>query len=249
MASNPPTVANSATGGESAPDSLINRAMSLKYWNEVPATSSGMLAMLGDYPWYTRIDLRGNKTFLSKLSRISPSCSAFKAKVKRGVDCGAGVGRVTEGFLREACEVVDVVEPVEKFTRVLRDGQLKQDGVVGDIYTVGLEDWCPDKKYDLIWTQFCVGHLTDRQLLESVGRCRDALTEVGIMVVKENMSTNPDRTDMYDEVDSSVTRTDEKFRKIFREAGMELISTELQLGFPKDFKLLPVRFYALRSNT
>ena len=155
---------------------------------------------------------------------------------------------MTEGFLREACEVVDVVEPVEKFTRVLHEGPLKRDGVVGDIYTVGLEDWAPEREYDLIWMQFCVGHLTDRQLVECVGRCRDALTQGGIVVVKENMSTNPDRTDMYDEVDSSVTRTDEKFRTIFREAGMELISTELQLGFPKEFKLLPVRFYALRPS-
>ena len=242
MASNP------TKGSNAAPDSLIDRATSLKYWNEMPATSSGMLAMLGEYPWYTRIDLRGNKTFLNKLSRVSPSCSAFKTKVKRGADCGAGVGRVTEGFLREACEVVDVVEPVDKFTRVLHEGPLKRDGVVGDIYTVGLEDWAPEREYDLIWMQFCVGHLTDRQLVGCVGRCRDALTQGGIVVVKENMSTNPDRTDMYDEVDSSVTRTDEKFRTIFREAGMELISTELQLGFPKEFKLLPVRFYALRPS-
>lgn len=241
----------SAANDGTAPDSLIDRATSLKYWNEMPATSSGMLAMLGDYPWYTRIDLRGNKTFLSKLSRVSPSCSLFKAKVKRGVDCGAGVGRVTEGFLRDACEVVDVVEPVEKFTRVISEGELKREGVVGDIYTVGLEDWRPDpeREYDLVWMQFCVGHLTDRQLVECFGRCRDALSPGGIIVVKENMSTNPDKTDMYDEVDSSVTRTDDKFRTIFRDAGLTLISSELQLGFPKDFKLLPVRFYALRSSS
>lgn len=239
----------STASDATAPDSLIDRATSLKYWNEMPATSGGMLAMLGEYPWYTRIDLRGNKTFLSKLARVSPSCSAFKSKVKRGADCGAGVGRVTEGFLREACEVVDVVEPVEKFTRVISEGALKRDGVVEDIYTVGLEDWNPEKEYDLVWMQFCVGHLTDRQLVECFCRCRDALSDGGIMVVKENMSTNPDKTDMYDEVDSSVTRTDEKFRSIFREAGLQLISTELQLGFPKEFKLLPVRFYALRPST
>ncbi|PGH21369.1 hypothetical protein AJ80_03286 [Polytolypa hystricis UAMH7299] len=226
-------------------DSRIDHAVSLKYWNDVPATSGAMLSLLGDYPWYSRIDLQGSKSFLSMVYRLLPSC-AVEGKLKLGVDCGAGVGRVTEGFLSQVCDVVDVVEPVEKFTQLLRDGSLKENSVVGDIYTVGLEDWNPEKKYDLIWTQFCVGHLTDVQLMEYVKRCRAALTATGIMVVKENMSTDPRGEDMYDELDSSVTRTDEKFRDIFSDAGMNLITSKLQTGFPKNYKLLPVRSYALR---
>lgn len=228
-------------------DSHIQQAASIRYWNAVPATTSDMLAMLGDYPWYTRIDLRGSRSFLAKIRRLVLGC-APENKLKLGVDCGAGVGRVTEGFLSQVCEVVDAVEPVEKFTQVLRDGTLKKDGVVGDIYTVGLENWYPEKKYDLIWTQWCVGHLTDVQLVAYITRCRTALTETGIMVVKENISTDPHGEDMYDDLDSSVTRTDEKFRKIFKDAGMTLILSERQQGFPKTFILLPVRFYALRPK-
>lgn len=229
------------------PDSNIDHAASIKYWNEAPATAAGMLAMLGGYSWYTRIDLQGSKNFLAKIRRLVPACEA-KGKVKLAVDCGSGVGRVTEGFLSQVCEVVDAVEPVAKFTQVLHDGQLKKDGVVGDIYTIGLEDWKPEKKYDLIWTQWCVGHLTDVQLVQYVSRCRTALTEGGIMVVKENISTDPHGNCMYDELDSSVTRTDENFREIFKKAGMNLIKSEIQLGFPKNYKLLPVRSYALRPK-
>lgn len=230
------------------PDSKIDHAASIRYWNSVSATSTDMLAMLGRYPWYTRIDLQGSKCFLAKVRRLTPACTT-EGKLARGVDCGAGVGRVTEGFLSQVCEVVDAVEPVEKFTQVLRDSALKRDGVVGDIYTMGLEDWNPGNNYyDLIWTQFCVGHLTDVQLKEYIIRCRAALTAAGIMVVKENMSTDPKGEDMYDELDSSVTRTDEKFRSIFKEAGMNLMASEIQSGFPKNFKLLPVRFYALRPK-
>ena len=54
--------------------------------------------------------------------------------------------------------------------------------------------------------------------------------------------------DMYDDEDSSVTRTDAKFKKIFDEAGMEVIKSEIQTGFPKQFKLLPVKSYALRPK-
>lgn len=239
---------SSSDPATAAPDSNIDHAASIRYWNSVPATSNAMLAMLGNYPWYSRIDLRGSKTFLAKVRRMIPSCPT-DGKLAQAADCGAGVGRVTEGFLSQVCEVVDAVEPVAKFTQVLQDGPLKRDGVVGDIYTMGIESWNPDKKYDLIWTQFCVGHLTDAQLRDYFVRCCASLTGTGLIVVKENMSTDPQGEDMYDAEDSSVTRTDEKFRKIFAEAGMNVITSELQLGFPKNFKLLPVRFYALRPKT
>ncbi|PYH41608.1 N-terminal protein methyltransferase [Aspergillus saccharolyticus JOP 1030-1] len=227
------------------PDAKIDHAASLRYWNSVPANAHVMLGMLGQYPWYTRIDLRGSKTFLNKVRRLIPDCPT-EGKLGRGVDCGAGVGRVTEGLLSQVCTTVDAVEPVEKFTQVMRDSVLKRDGVVGEIYTMGLEDWTPERQYDLIWTQFCVGHLTDRQLVEYFVRCREALTATGVLVVKENQSTDPKGEDMYDDEDSSVTRTDEKFRNLFKESGLSVLASELQLGFPKNFRLLPVRFYALR---
>lgn len=230
-----------------AVDDGIDPAASIKYWNSVPATANGMLAALGGYPWYSRIDLRGSKSFLAKARRLVPACTT-EGKLSTGVDCGAGVGRVTEGFLSQVCETVDAVEPVEKFTQTLHEGTLKASGVVDVIYTVGIENWHPEKKYDLIWTQFCVGHLKDWQLIEYVRRCRDALTETGILVFKENLSTDPNGHDMYDGLDSSVTRTDAKFRDIFRDAGINVIVSELQTGFPKTFKLLPVRSYALRPK-
>jgi protein N-terminal methyltransferase len=206
-----------------------------------------MLGMLGTYPWYSRIELQGSKNFLNKVRRLSPALQS-DGKLNLGVDCGAGVGRVTEGFLRHVCTVVDAVEPVQKFTQVLEEGQLKKDGVIGDVYTLGLEDWYPEKKYDLIWTQWCVGHLTDSQLVQYVSRCRNSLKDGGIMVIKENLSTHPGGQDMYDDEDSSVTRTDAKFKQIFEEAGMEVIKAEIQTGFPKQFKLLPVKSYALRPK-
>lgn len=39
-------------------------------------------------------------------------------------------------------------------------------------------------------------------------------------------------------------RVDEKFRLIFEQAGLKLVKSDLQRGFPKD--LFPVRMYALR---
>ncbi|KAJ5151875.1 Alpha N-terminal protein methyltransferase 1 [Penicillium capsulatum] len=235
------------TASNRSADSKINHSASINYWSSLDSTSSNMLGMLGTYPWYTRIELQGSKNFLTKVRRLLPALPSSE-KFPLGVDCGAGVGRVTEGFLRHVCDVVDAVEPVEKFTRVLKDSPLKKSGVVGDIYTVGLENWAPQKKYDLIWTQWCVGHLTDAQLVEYISRCRFALTETGLVVVKENLSTDVADQDMYDDLDSSVTRTDAKFKQIFDAAGMDVIKSEIQTGFPRQFKLLPVKSYALRPR-
>jgi protein N-terminal methyltransferase len=231
-------------------DSNIDHASSIEYWNSTPATANAMLGDLGNFPWYSRIDLRGSANFLGKVRRLLPTIPTTTAgkQFGLGVDCGAGVGRVTEGFLRNVCDVVDAVEPVENFASVLRQGPLKKDGVVGDIYVTGLENWNPTKKYDLIWCQWCVGHITDAQFTEYLVRCRAALTETGIMVVKENMSSDPNGEDMYDDLDSSVTRSDRKYRDIFQKAGMALILSEIQSGFPKKYKLLPVRSYALRPR-
>lgn len=140
-------------------------------------------------------------------------------------------------------ETVDVVEPIAKFTEAL-----SQVAGVGRVLNAGLEDWAPeaegeDGRYDVVWLQWCVGHLTDAQLVALLGRAAAALAgPAAVVVVKENNATGG--ADEFDDVDSSVTRTDDKFRRLFREAGLRLVRAELQNGLPK--RLYPVRMYALK---
>lgn len=224
----------------SAPDTKISTSDALKYWNSISTTVDGML---GGYPEISRTDLRGSANFVAKLRREQGSRSA-NGTLQRGVDCGAGIGRITAGFLSTVCEVVDVVEPVEKFAQEVKGQKMAGSGCVGRVYVTGLEDWVPETQYDLIWNQWCLGHLTDKQLLLYLERCKKALTTDGWVIVKENMGTNANGEDVFDQQDSSVTRTDQKFRKLFKEADMRLVKTELQRGFPKG--LYPVRIYALK---
>lgn len=111
------------------------------------------------------------------------------------------IGRVTEGLLLGIAAEVDVIEPVTKFTDVL-----KGKPGVRNVFSMGLEEWQPTggTRYGLIWTQWCVGHLTDAQLVSYLERCKDALDSDGVIVVKENLSTID--SDLFDEGDSSVTR-------------------------------------------
>jgi len=89
-----------------------------------------------------------------------------------------------------------------------------------------------------------VGQLTDAQFLEYLKRATAVLTAGGWIVVKENLSNNHLGEDVYDETDSSVTRTDEKFRQLFKDAKLKIVASELQRGMPKG--LYDVRSYALQ---
>ena len=155
-------------------------------------------------------------------------------------------------------DVVDIVEPVKKFTDRITSGEEFEDvrarNGVGKVWNLGLEAWDPADEvgsgqglqYDLIWNQWCVGQLTDTQLRDYLVRSQKWVKRGGWIVVKENLSNDPNGLDVFDDEDSSVTRTDDKFRNIFKQAGLKIVSTELQRGFPKG--LYPVRMYALQPE-
>ena len=227
------------------PDAAIDQAVALAYWTSQTADVNGML---GGYPQVSRIDLQGSANFLAKLRTRLRQHPKTK-RLDRVVDCGAGIGRVTLGFLCKVAEVIDIVEPVEKFTREIREGEtfkeLRKRGQLGDVYIQGLESWVPSHKYDVIWLQWCISQLTDGQVIEFLQRIKESVNKDGWVVVKENITTHSLGKDVYDETDSSVTRTDEKLKALFEQAEWRVVATELQRGFPK--MLYSVRMYALQS--
>lgn len=94
------------------------------------------------------------------------------------------------------------MEPIARFTE-----PLKGTKGVRQIFNVGLEEWLPAQaaEYDLIWTQWCLGHLTDEQIVKYLEVCKTVLRpKTGWIVIKENLSTGIE--DMFDPTDSSVTR-------------------------------------------
>lgn len=155
--------------------------------------------MLGGFPYVSRIDLQSSRNFLAKLGvGTKPGLRT----VTSALEGGAGIGRITEGLLLDIAQEVDVVEPIAKFTAALE----KKSGV-RHVFNVGLEEWLPkeDDKYDLVWIQWCLGHLTDDQLVQFLERCKTVLVPGdGLIVVKENITRSVD--EIFDEQDSAVTR-------------------------------------------
>ncbi|KAM3515526.1 hypothetical protein MY11210_000899 [Beauveria gryllotalpidicola] len=235
------------------PDSLIRKEDGLAYWRNVTPDVDGMLggvpAIFGPI---SRVDLQGSRTFLARLGIGS------SRKVSYCLEGGAGIGRITKGLLVNVAEHVDVVEPIAKFTDALRGKK-----GVRRVLNMGLEDWqggnddddddgtttttTTTTRYDLVWTQWCLGHLTDEQVRRYLERCREALVPgTGVIVVKENLSTSG--VDVFDPVDSCVTRQEETWKSIFQQAGLRIVREEPQRGLPETGKarLLPVMMYALQ---
>lgn len=140
---------------------------------------------------------------------------------------------------------MDLVEPVVPFVEQahVELDALKKEGKIGEIFAIGMQDWNPEEgKYWLIWCQWCVGHLPDEELIQFFHRCKKGLQKNGTIVVKENNTVGDDD---FDPVDSSVTRSNEKFMQLFKEAGLKVIATERQRGLPDG--LYPVQMYALKT--
>ncbi|KAJ3501704.1 hypothetical protein NLJ89_g9222 [Agrocybe chaxingu] len=105
--------------------------------------------------------------------------------------------------------------------------------------------------FDVIWCQWCLGHLSDVDLIAFLQRCRKSLSRGprSLIVVKENLCPNgPGNTptEIFDEQDSSLTRSDLAWKAFFAHAELRLVREQVQEGLPEG--LYVVKMYALRSE-
>ncbi|KAJ1642142.1 hypothetical protein J3B02_003048 [Coemansia erecta] len=211
-----------------------------KYWKSVPSSVNGMLGGLEEVH---RPDIRDSLAFLDKL-RADPKLSL---NTTYACDCGAGIGRVTKHFLTARFDKVDLVEQNSQFLEAAANSYLKeekQSGKVVDMFPVGLQQFTPVKgRYDVIWCQWVLSHLTDEDLAVFLKRCAERLAPRGIICVKENVAT---KGYVIDRGDSSVTRPVSAFENIFRAAGMSVVAKKVQTNFPSG--LFEVNMWALQPN-
>ncbi|KAF9483759.1 methyltransferase domain-containing protein [Pholiota conissans] len=106
-----------------------------------------------------------------------------------------------------------------------------------------------DPGFDVIWCQWCLGHLSDVDLIAFFKRSHEALKKHkrSLIVVKENIcSDGADgmAQEIFDEQDSSLTRSDLAWKAVFTAAGLKLVQEKIQEGLPEG--LFVVKMYALR---
>ncbi|KIY50813.1 hypothetical protein FISHEDRAFT_64428 [Fistulina hepatica ATCC 64428] len=95
----------------------------------------------------------------------------------------------------------------------------------------------PEEGFDVVWCQWCLGHLSDPDLVAFLIRSKKSLRDRrSLIVVKENICSDaPDGTPrtVFDEQDSSLTRSDIAWKTLFEFAGLALIKQEVQHGLPE----------------
>ncbi|TEB36364.1 methyltransferase domain-containing protein [Coprinellus micaceus] len=103
--------------------------------------------------------------------------------------------------------------------------------------------------FDVIWCQWCLGHLSDEDLVAFFRRAHASLKKDNprsLIVVKENVCGDLDgkANTVFDDQDSSLTRSDLAWKELFKRAGLKLIREKVQEGLPAE--LFVVKMYALR---
>ncbi|KAF7363494.1 Alpha N-terminal protein methyltransferase 1 [Mycena sanguinolenta] len=84
---------------------------------------------------------------------------------------------------------------------------------------------------------WCLGHLSDLDLAAFLRRSKKALRVPGrsVIVVKENLCSDEEgggACTVFDEQDSSLTRSDRAWKDVFDAAGLTLVNEQVQEGLP-----------------
>ena len=99
------------------------------------------------------------------------------------------------------------------------------------------------EKFDVIWIQWVLGHLSDLDYIEFFRRCARSLSAQGLIILKDNVTD--DYSFMIDLEDSSVARSLHYHRLLLAltDCGLVIVREQLQRDFPAD--LCPVYMIAV----
>ena len=118
-------------------------------------------------------------------------------------------------------------------------------------YCNGMQDHTFETEYDCIWIQWCIGYLTDDDLIQFLVNCKEnglrkpeGSDKTGLIFVKDNATQ--DEQFILDKADSSVMRTEEQIDAIFKYAGYKIIAKFTQEDMPED--LMPIICYTLKPD-
>ena len=208
------------------------------YWRSVEADENGMLGGL------TELKGPDEKDSQEVLKQLTAKDGKYKVNVGCCCDLGAGIGRVTQNVLLHFFENVDLIEQSPVFVKQAE--KLLPASCKDRVRPIclGLQDFQPEKgTYDLIWSQWVLGHLRDDQLVNFLERCKVGLRENGVVIVKENISR---KGFVMDVEDCSLTRSESHFRHLFERAGMSVLMCKKQADFPS--YVFPVHCFVLRGK-
>ena len=173
------------------------------------------------------------------------------------LDCGAGIGRVTEYVLSNFFKEIDLVEKDKKFIEKCKV-KFSGNNKIKNIYSSPLESFKFEKKYDLIWIQWCLENLEDEDLEPFINKCYNHLNEDGIIIVKENLYNLEEKENdkgekegevnefTYSDLDFSKQRPDAFYINFFLKNKFKIKLHFLNPNWPED--MMPLCIYVLSKK-
>ncbi|KAL8482200.1 hypothetical protein ACS0TY_028378 [Phlomoides rotata] len=142
----------------------------------VEATVDGVL---GGYGHVNKPDREGSEAFLNSVLAERFPDAASRGRRLVSLDCGSGIGRITKNLLIRYFNEVDLLEPVSHFLDTARRNLAPENLMVTEDYRavnffcVPLQDFTPEAgRYDIIWIQWCIGHLSDDDFVSFFNRAK-----------------------------------------------------------------------------
>lgn len=206
---------------------------SREYWNKIEPTVEGVMG------GYENLAERDETDSFEFLSRNIPFNHRHLA-----LDCGAGIGRVSDRVLLRIFDKVSILDCTRNFLDVAM--QLIPKDRMHMVHHCRIQDMYPHDSemglYDLVWFQWVLCYANDVELIRILQVARQFVKPGGFVGIKENITTMESDA-VIDSNDHSVIRTDLAFKDIFQKAGLSLVSISRQRHFPSS--LYPVKMYLL----
>jgi protein N-terminal methyltransferase len=164
-----------------------------------------------------------------------------KLTAGRVIDCGAGIGRVTSDVLVNYFSECDLMEQDIKYVEFAKEKFNKQTKVKS-IFLSSFQDFEFESKYDCIWIQWCLENLDDFDLINFIKKCCDALSNDGLVIIKENIVA---KGYVFSNSDYSKQRSDKIFKEIFTQCGLKIFKHFHHPNWPSD--LMKVSVFVLKK--
>ena len=113
-------------------------------------------------------------------------------------------------MLCQVYSTTDVMDQCEKYIEKAKE--ILKDKKIGHFYTKGMQEFEFEEKYDCVWIQWVISHLTDEHAVQFLVKAKQALTPSGFIILKENHCR---KGFLVDKEDYSVSRNKKIFLELF----------------------------------
>ncbi|KAL0483041.1 hypothetical protein AKO1_014934 [Acrasis kona] len=164
------------------------------------------------------------------------------------LDCGAGVGRVSQHLLAPIFKNIDILDINKDFLDVAQINlSTLPSKPLRNTLCQGLQDFKATQQiYDVIWVQWASCYLTDVDFITFMNECYNAMTPGSTIVFKENVASKKGGDFVIDKEDCSINRSVQHYHTLFTQCSdkFQFITEKEQLWQG----LLPVMMFALRRK-